>query len=308
MIERSSPPVRARCSRRVRLLPLALLGLGWSTGVASAHAPFIQPLNFAPSRDYVTVLGGMHEETVFVPDFALRPGDFWVVGPDGVRTKLEGQATLKGVSAVDVPLPAPGTYRITTGDRVGREATMAQVDGKWRPVRGPGGPGVGGARREGAPAGGDMRRPAGEGPPPLDPSAVPAGAPTMKTTGVLKAEAYVSRGAPSSGALKATGQGFELEPITHPDEVYLDKGFSFRLLNDGAPTAGVPVLVRRGGEQYAETKTQMTVTTDAQGRATARFTQPGLYILEARWPGEPAPGAAPAARSTALSLALEVTP
>ena len=61
----------------------------------------------------------MHEETVFVSDFALRPGDFWVVGPDGSRTKLEGQASLKGVSAVDVPLPAPGTYRVTTCAIVG---------------------------------------------------------------------------------------------------------------------------------------------------------------------------------------------
>ena len=299
--------------------PLALLVLAASAGAAGAHAPFLQPLNFAPSRDYVTVVGGMHEETVFVSDFALRPGDFFVVGPDGTRTKLSGQSALKGLSGVDVPLPGPGTYRITTGDRIGRESTMAKVDGRWRPVRGPGGGGPGGgmggggaaapqARREGGAPPGGARRESGEGPGPVDASAVPPDAPTIKTVGVLKAETYVSRGAPSTGALKASGQGFEIEPVTHPDEVYLDKGFAFRLLNDGAPTAGVRVLVRRGEEQYAETKTEMTLTTDAQGRATARFPKPGLYILEARYPAAGAPDAAPAPRSTALSLSLEVTP
>ena len=52
----------------------------------------------------------------------------------------------------------------------------------------------------------------------------------------------------------------------------------------------------------------MTITTDAQGRATARFPRQGVYILEARYPGDAAPGAAPAARTTSLSLSLEVTP
>ena len=68
------------------------------------------------------------------------------------------------------------------------------------------------------------------------------------------------------------------------------------------------VLVRRGDEQYAETKTQMTVTTDAQGRAVAKFPKPGVYVLEARYPAAGAPSAAPAPRSTVLSMSLEVTP
>ena len=52
----------------------------------------------------------------------------------------------------------------------------------------------------------------------------------------------------------------------------------------------------------------MTVTTDAQGRATARFPRQGVYILETRYPAEAAPGATPAARTTSYSLSLEVTP
>ncbi len=293
---------------------LLMLTVAAAATPAAAHAPFLRPLNFSPSRPTVTVIGGMHEETVFVSDFALRPGDFWVVGPDGSRTRLEKQASLSGLSAVDVSLPAPGTYRITTGDRVGREAVFAKVDGSWRLVRGQGqGPVRGGGavepgRRGASP--GEARPPARreERPPPLDAADVPAGAPTVRTTGILKAETYVTRGAPTFAALKASGEGFELEPITNPTEVFLDGGFTFRLLRDGAPAPGVTVHVRRGDEQYADTKTDLVVDTDAQGRATARFPRQGVYILEALDGAPASPGAAPAPRTTALSVSLEVTP
>lgn len=266
-------------------------------GAAQAHSPFLQPLNFAPSRDYVTVIGGMHEESAFVSDFAIRPGDLFVVGPDGARARLEGQATLKGITAVDVPLPGPGTYKITTGDRTGRDATLAKVDGVWRMVRPAGGPG--------RPAGGGEH---GEGPGPIEASAVPAGAPTVKTSALLKAETYVSRGAPSAGALKASGQGYELEPVTHPNEIFLDKGFRFRLLVDGKPAQGAKVLVRRADEAYAEKKTELTLTADAAGAATLKPAKPGAYILETKWPAVPPAGAEPAAKSYTLTVAVEVTP
>ena len=38
--------------------------------------------------------------------------------------------------------------------------------------------------------------------------------------------------------------------ITHPNAVYVDQGFSFQLLVDGAPAAGVPISVYRSGNVY----------------------------------------------------------
>ena len=266
-----------------------------------AHTPFLAPASFAPQRDWVTVTGGMHEETALVADFALRPGELYETSPDGRTQALAGVVQLKGLTAADAPLPVVGTYRLSTGLRLARETTFARVDGAWRPVRGPRPPGGGG---EHAHDGGEHRE-AGEGPPPLD--AVPAGAPTMRSGAWLRADTYVTRGAPSDGALKPTGEGLEFAPAANPNAIFLDHAFAVRLLLDGRPVAGAPVLVRRADEAYADHKTELTAVTDGRGVASVRFPISGAYVLEART-AAPVPGAPPPAKTYLASLTVEATP
>ena len=294
-------PVRLRL-----LLAGAAAGLAAvaGAGAAAAHSPFLAPSTFAPGRDWVTVTGGMHEETPLVADFALRNAEVFETAPDGATARLNGLVELKGLTAVDAPLPTPGTYRLSTGARPGRETTWAQVGGAWRPVRPPRPPGAGadGPRGEG---GRPERREAGEGPQPL--AAVPAGAPVVKSTGYLRADTYVTRGAPSDGALKPTGQGLEFAPVANPDAIFLDKPFAVRVLLDGAPVANAPILVRRANEAYADHRTEFTVTTGAAGLAQVKFPLAGAYVLETRSPA-PAAGARPAERTYLSTLTVEATP
>lgn len=290
MSARRPPPVAAA----------ALLALA---GPAAAHTPYLAPLNFAPARDTVTVLGGMFEETPLVSDFALRGSGFFETGPDGRTAEVAAPVALKGVSAFDATLAGPGTYRLSTGEREGRETLFARVDGAWRPVRPPPPAGAGGSPSGAArPA----RREGGEGPPPLD--AAPVGAPTVKSVSVLRAETYVTRGAPSSAALKPTGRGLEFAPETNPNAVFLDTPFAFRLLVDGRPAAGVTVLARRADEAYADRKTELTVTTGADGRGVLKAPLAGVYVLAAKYPAAPEPAARPAERTYVSTVTVEVTP
>lgn len=288
-----------------RSAALAALALASFAGAAHAHSPYLRPSNFAPSRDWVTVSGGMHEETALVADFALRPGEMWETQPDGSMVKLGDVVQLKGLTVLDAPLPRPGTYRISTGLRPGREMTWAQVDGQWRALRPPRPPGGEGRPPQGARAEGPARRGGDEGPPMLE--VAPEGARTIKSVGYLRADTYVTRGAPSDGAWKPTGDGLEFAPAANPNDIYLDKPFGVRLLLDGKPVGGAPVLVRRGDDGYAERKVEITVTTDKDGRALVRFPTAGAYVLEAKSPPQPA-GAAPAARTYAVSLTVEANP
>lgn len=279
-----------------------LLACALVTAVASpaaAHTPYLAPLNFAPSRDYVTVTGGMFEETALVSDFALRGSGFFETGPDGRTAEAPAPAGPKGMNVFDAPLPAPGTYRISTGDRAGREASFAEVGGVWRPIRGAPPPAGAGAPRP-------ARREGGEGPEPLD--AAPPGAPVVHSASFLRAETYVTRGAPSDAALKPAGAGLEFAPVTHPNGVYLDKPFGFRLLLDGRPVPAAAVLVRRADEAYADRKTELHARTDAAGRAEVKFPLAGVYVLEARFPAASAPGARPPEKSYVSTLTLEATP
>ena len=117
----------------------------------------------------------------------------------------------------------------------------------------------------------------------------------------------MTRGAPSDAAVKTIGKGFELKPLIHPNEVFLDTGFAFEILMDGKPAQGVELEVFRAGNAYEDKKVYGEVETDGSGRAEVTFDRPGIYVLTTRHPGRPTPGEAPPPRSYTYALTIEVT-
>lgn len=281
---------------------LTAAAVGFATAPALAHTPYVVPFTFAPERDWVGVQGGLSEEAAFVPDFAIRGGgDWFMTAPDGSRSAVT-PSDFKSVNVLDAPLPVEGTYRISTGERPGRAGKGAKVDGVWRAVRP--------APAAGAPAGPPrpMEGEAEGAADPINAADVPAGAEIIDTQSYLIAETYVSRGAPTPGALKASGNGLELEPVTHPNEIYLDDGFSFRLLVDGKPAPGLRLTAYRGGETYDGERTAIEATTDANGKASLSFAKAGVYMLETHYPAASPAGARPASKTWVYTLSFEVTP
>lgn len=269
---------------------------------AAAHEPYVLPLAFAPTRDFVGVEFGMTEGNFFASDVAIRGEEPLVlVNPAGARAPITSTTNFRQFGAAEAAVPAPGTYRITTGQRTGRVNRQALVDGRWRSIRPAPQPGAQAPR----PA------PANQAPNPNGPIAeadVPPRARIVETTNVLIAETYVSRGAPTPAALAPVRQGFELRPITHPNEIYVDGGFAFELLNDGRPLSGVHFEAIRGGDHYTGRNVTIEGQTDRAGRARVQFTEPGVYVLIARYPArDPASSAPPPARSYLYSLTFEVT-
>ena len=183
-----------------------------------------------------------------------------------------------------------GTYRISTGERGGRSTRWVKIDGAWKIVRPAGAPARGGG--------------AGRF---VEEKDVPAGAETMTSTSYIRSETYVTRGAPDRGALKPTGKGFEVEPITHPNEVFAGEAFKFRLLNDGRPIPGVAFSIAKAGDAYAETRYASNGKSDAAGAASVTFEQPGVYVLQAGYPARVEGATEPTPRSTNYTLTFEVT-
>ena len=300
--------------KRAGLLTATAVGLAMAAigPAADAHSPYLQPTQFAPTRGYVAVLAALTDEVYFVPDFALRGEGFFLVDPEGRRSEIKNVAPMKSFVAAEADLPADGTYRITTGERAGRSAKFARIDGRWLAVRQPrpGQQGQQQAQRAGQmERGGQQGAPAagGDRPRAIDEADLPAGAETAEMQAVVVAETYVTRGAPSDAAVKTTGKGFELKPLIHPNEIFLDTGFPFEILMDGKPATGVELEVFRGGNAYDDKKVYGEVTTDAAGRATVSFDRPGVYVVTTRYPGRPAPGEAPPPRSYSYALTIEVT-
>lgn len=249
--------------------------------------PYIKPTTFGPKRDFVTLESGMAADHFFAMDFPIRgEGDYWVVGPNGQAAKATSATNHKEFSVVEAALPGPGTYRITTGERPGRTARWAKIEGEWKMVR---------------PAGGS----GGRG---VEESAVPPGAETMTAVSYLRAETYVTRGAPDRGAVKPTGQGFEAELITHPNEIFAGEAFKLRFLNDGKPVGGVAYAVYRSGDFYEEKRYTNSSRTGADGAVSLSIEDAGVYVLVATWPGrsEGQP-MVPVTKTTTYSLTFEVS-
>lgn len=279
--------------------------------LAAAHTPYLLPLTFSVSRPYVSLQAGISDELFFVPEGAVRT-DYYVVNPAGARSKLDKLTHLKDYTNIEADTPEAGTYRFVTGDEGARATKFAKVDGVWRIVRVP--------RPQAAqPAGGEMQMqqaasaraaaPAPATPPRfIDEAALPAGAEVTEVLNVRRLETYVSKGAPSRGALAATGQGLEVRPVTHPNEIFIDQGFTFDTLLDGAPLPGLEFTVYRAGNAYEDKKVFAEVKSDARGRVALKFDKPGIYLMTARYPAlSNAPLAQkPAARSYGYTLTFEV--
>ena len=273
----------------------ALIGGLALAGGALAHTPYLKPTTFAPDRPFVTVEAALAETAFFVPDFPIRgQGDYWATGENGQPVKVTAVTTLKEFAAVEVDLPADGTYRISTGERTGRSSKWAKIDGTWKVIR---------------PANAPAPRGGGEGPGggrSVAEADVPAGAETMTSTSFMRADTYVTKGAPSKGALKPTGKGLEVEAVTHPNEAFAGEAFKFRMLFDGKPLAH-DFAIARGGDAYVEKRFSYSGKTDATGTASVTFKDPGAYVLEVHYPARAEGNPNPIERSAIYTLTFEVT-
>lgn len=290
---------------------------------ATAHTAYLLPSAFSVTKDHASFQSAMTEDIYFSPEFPVRATGYEVTMPSGATNRIDSVTMTKDFAVVEAPTPENGTYRVSTGEFAARSMKMAKIDGRWlmvRPAgdRRPGGGGgragggaPGGAAQGGAPGGvapGGAARPARpEGPPRMiEEAALPQGAETMDTQNILKSEAYITKGAPTEAALKPTGQGLELKPLVHPNEIYLDKGFAFEMLIDGKPVKDFHVAVFRGGNAYDDKRIVAEARTKEDGLVSLTFDKPGTYLLTGSYPGRRVEGEAPRAKSYVYSLTFEV--
>jgi uncharacterized GH25 family protein len=120
----------------------------------------------------------------------------------------------------------------------------------------------------------------------------PAGAALVDVQSLTVADVYVTRGAPSAEALRPSGRGLELIPVTHPSDIVSGEDATFRLLLDGQPLAGAPVTVFREAGRWDGRKVEAELVTDANGLVTIRASDPGAYMTLIRH-RRPAPAGSP---------------
>jgi uncharacterized GH25 family protein len=263
----------------MNLLKFGTMGLVSASALcaaAYAHTSYLYPTAFITKDSGHVTLQASFSEDPFVPEIAVQSDDYHLVKPDGSRGAFKTITPFRQLVVLESDLGDNGTYRFTTGVRLGRKSKKALVDGEWKPVFGPD-------------------------------AEVPETATEIVTSQTeTVADVYVTKGGSTWEAVATPIGRLTIEPITHPSEIYLDEGFEFRVMFDGSPLSGQSVEVKRQGGSYETPKFEQHEESGNDGKVALSFEAPGRYLIMTRHAADAPEGAETDERSYTTSLTFEV--
>src|SRR5680860_181977 len=224
-------------------------------GAAHAHRAWLLPSAtvLSGTESWITVDAAISNELFYFEHHPLQLEDLTITGPDGEKITPQNPATGKYRSTFDIEMKQPGTYKLA----VAGSSLFASYE-----------------------QGGERKRWRGKSED-LD-SEIPADAQNLKVTqSQRRLETYATLGAPSEATLKTAGEGLELAPVTHPNDLFEGEEARFKLLLDGEPASNVEVSIVRGGNRYRDSLDEIKLTTEDDGSFAVTWPEPGMYWLQA---------------------------
>ncbi len=251
-------------SNPLRLIAAVSMGLALAAPTM-AHRAWLMPGStvLSGAEPWVTIDAGISTDPFVLDHQSIKLDDLVVVGPDGAAVTPENKFQGKLRSVFDLKLAQKGTYKIALVSK----GVMASytLNGESKRFRG------------------TEETLAKE---------VPANAENLSITRSLsRNETFVTSGKPNDKALAPTGEGLELVPVTHPNDLFAGDEAKFRFVVDGKPAAGLSVSVIPGGTRYRQSSGEQRLVTDAQGQVSIKWATAGLYYFSASIGGERPPGA-----------------
>lgn len=272
---------------RIQLILATAVVAILASGAAEAHRAWLKPsATVLSGDDAVVTVDAAISNTLFHPDhYPMSTDGIAVTAPNGEAVDIMNAAKGRYRSVFDVELAQQGTYKIATASG-GLRAFWRDAEGNRKMW-----PGRGEQAEESEFA-----------------TAVPKDAQDLSVSrGWRRIETFVTVGAPTDAALEPTGQGLELVPLTHPNDLYATETATFKLLIDGEPAIGAEVEVVPGGMRYRNSQNAMVVTANTAGEIELTWPQAGMYFLEASYRDDKA--AAPATiRTGSYAATFEVLP
>jgi hypothetical protein len=256
--------------RRTFALLTVALALAAAGPAQAAPRAWLLPSDTAFSGggdDWMTVDAAISTD-LFYPDHPAQAWDPVAYAPDGTTVAVENKASGKLRLVFDLHMTQRGTYKIAVASSTLIGSYMLNGERKMLP-RGTTEANLARVLPEGA---SDVRS-----------------APNN-----LRVETFATAGEPTTTVFATTGKGLEMVPVTHPSDLAVGEGATFRFLLDGKPAAGLPVSAIPGGGRYRSDLKEMSLTTDAQGTVTITWPEPGMYwVSVSSEPPRPPEAAAP---------------
>ena len=261
---------------RQTLLAVAAVAALALPAASHAHRAWLLPSGtiYSGQQPWVSVDAAISNDIFYYEHNAAGLDNLVVIGPNGQPVQAENQAKGRYRSMFDVKLEQQGTYRLALVND-GMIASF-KLGNETKRVRG------------------NAESLAKE---------IPAGATDLRVSqNVSRVETFVTRGNPSADALKPTGVGIELVPVTHPNDLVEGETATFRFLDNGKPAANYAATVILAGLRYRSELGEIRLNTDANGEIKVTWPAAGMYWVNvaparaggpgAGGPGAGAPGAA----------------
>lgn len=231
-----------------------VLSLAVMPFTAMAHKAWLQPSEtvLAGADPWVTVDAAVSNDLFYFNHVPLPLERLAITAPDGSKVDAQNGATGRYRSVFDVQLKQQGTYRIAMVN----SGLSASWDEGGKPKR-------------------------WRGTAAAFASEVPKDAKDLKVTqSVGRVETFVTNGSPNDTALKPVGEGIELVPVTHPNDLFAGEQAKFKLQIDGKPAVGLEIEIVRGGTRYRNAQEEIKARTDANGEFSVTWPEAGMYWLE----------------------------
>lgn len=245
-------------TRLTKTLALGLMFAGLSM-TAQAHNAWLLPnaVMVDSKEAWVSLDAGISNQLFEFNHAPLRLDNLTITDPDGVTSKAEGAVLGKFRSTLDLRLPKDGTYRLAIVNH--NVMGSYKLNGETKRFRG----------AQGSPG-----------------AQAPAGATDVQTTTVLaRIETFVSANKMNETALKPSGVGLEMIPVTHPSDLRVGEPIKLRFQLDGKPAANLAFSVIPGTAKYRGASGEQRLSTDAKGEATFTVPAANMYWLNATFPG-----------------------
>jgi uncharacterized GH25 family protein len=227
---------------------------------------------FAGSGDEWVTVDFANSTDLFYVDHPAPPLDPVIFAPDGTQVEAENKTKGHFRTTFDVHLTQLGTYKVA--------ALSSAIFGSYTLN------------------GEEKRLPRGVTAATLA-QAIPAGATDVKTTEMAgRVETFLTAGQPTDMVFKASGQGLEMVPVTHPNDLVAGEAATFQFLLNGKPAANLPFVAIPGGVRYRGELKEIDAKTGGDGKVTITLPESGMYWINVTTaPSRPAPAADGAPRS-----------
>lgn len=261
----------------MKFMPKAALLMTWGLSLTVlAHTPYLKPLSFEPQRANTVTLDASFAERFFVPEAAISHAPFEVIGPDGAKQAVDTVVNLESRNVLEHKLSEDGTYKFSTGHRYGPIFRTYELNGERGSIRGEDKP-------------------------------LPEGATLIAMfKPVTNAVTYVSKKAPTNGALVPSQSGLEVILGTHPNSLFAKEAVNLRVYLDGKPLGKQPVTIYQAKDQFSEESDHLTIQTDSDGNALFTPNHSGLYLLQTRLRADAPSGSDVPQYSYTTTLTVEV--